>query len=72
MPANSDHVSADNVFRKVEAKLALRLPEPLTAHGDEMFELEITADQTWQPRPHDPKNRDDRKISIAVCNIQCS
>ena len=29
----------------------MRLPEPLTARDDEMFELEITADQTWQPRP---------------------
>jgi hypothetical protein len=37
-----------------------------------MFELEITADQTWRPRPADPQNRDDREISIAVCNVQCS
>jgi SAM-dependent methyltransferase len=69
---NGSPLSACTLFRYGWVELELRLPEPLDAHGDEMFELEITADQTWQPRPADPKNRDDRKISIAVCNIQCS
>ena len=69
---NGSPLSACTLFRYGWVELELRLPEPLTARGDEMFELEITADQTWEPRPHDPKNRDDRKISIAVCNLQCS
>jgi SAM-dependent methyltransferase len=69
---NGTPLSAFTLFRYGWIELELRLPEPLTARGDEMFELEITADQTWQPRPADPQNRDDREISIAVCNVQCS
>lgn len=68
---NGSPLSGCTLFRYGWVELELRLPEPLTARGDEMFELEITADQTWQPRPHDPEHRDDREISIAVCNIQC-
>lgn len=34
------------------------------------YELEIRADRTWQPRPDDPHHRDDRELSIAVCNIE--
>ncbi len=33
------------------------------------YDLEVRADRTWQPRPTD-ENRDDREISIAVCNIE--
>jgi SAM-dependent methyltransferase len=69
---NGSPLSACTLFRYGWMELELRLPEPLTARDGDMFELEITADQTWQPRPHDGENRDDRNISIAVCNIQCS
>jgi hypothetical protein len=34
------------------------------------FELEVRADRTWQPRPDDNGNRDDRELSIAVCNLE--
>jgi hypothetical protein len=34
------------------------------------YELKIRADRTWQPRPSENANRDDREISIAVCNIE--
>jgi ubiquinone/menaquinone biosynthesis C-methylase UbiE len=34
------------------------------------FELEIRADRTWQPIAHDPTSKDDRELSIAVCNIE--
>jgi len=33
-------------------------------------ELKIRTSRTWQPRPGDAENRDDREISIAVCNIE--
>jgi SAM-dependent methyltransferase len=69
---NGSLLSTCTLFRYGWLELELRLPEALTAREDEPFELEITADQTWQPRPDDPEERDDRKISIAVCNIQCS
>jgi SAM-dependent methyltransferase len=68
---NGSPLSACTLFRHGWLELELRLPEPITA-GDGTFELEITANQTWRPRPADPQNRDDREISIAVCNIQCS
>lgn len=35
-----------------------------------IFELEIRADRTWQPNTHDPTSKDDRELSIAVCNIE--
>ena len=35
-----------------------------------VFELEIRADRTWQPNMHDPTSKDDRQLSIAVCNIE--
>ncbi len=38
--------------------------------GCRIFQLEIRADRTWQPRPNDAHNRDDRQLSIAVCNIE--
>jgi SAM-dependent methyltransferase len=69
---NGSPLSACTLFRYGWVELELRLPKPLSARGEEIFELEITANRTWQPRPRDPNNRDDRQISIAVCNIQCS
>jgi len=35
-----------------------------------IFELGIRADRTWQPNTHDPTSKDDRQLSIAVCNIE--
>jgi SAM-dependent methyltransferase len=69
---NGSPLSTCTLFRHGWIELELRLPESLIARGEEIFELEITANRTWQSRPRDPKNRDDREISIAVCNIQCS
>jgi cyclopropane fatty-acyl-phospholipid synthase-like methyltransferase len=51
--------------------LSLRVPVPDSlsrkAHGK--FEIEILADRTWQPRPAGDETRDDRELSIAVCNM---
>ncbi len=69
---NGSPLSVCTLFRYGWLELELKLPEPLIARENELFELEITADQTWQPRPRNQENRDDREISIAVCNIQCS
>ena len=68
---NGAPLSACTLFRYGWVELELRVPDTLPSAGDELFTLEITADQTWQPRPGDAQNRDDRNISIAVCNIQC-
>ena len=67
---NGAPLSAFTLFRPGWLELEFRLPEPMTAKNSDTFELEITADQTWQPRPNDKKNRDDREISIAVCNLR--
>jgi cyclopropane fatty-acyl-phospholipid synthase-like methyltransferase len=69
---NGSPLGACTLFRYGWIELELRLPEPMNAANGEWFELEITADRTWQPRPGDAQNRDDRNISIAVCNIQCA
>ncbi|MFN2532127.1 MAG: methyltransferase domain-containing protein [Pyrinomonadaceae bacterium] len=46
------------------------LPEELAKGNDGNFEMELRADRTWQPRPGLHEVRDDREISIAVCNIE--
>src|SRR4051794_6510852 len=60
------------LFRHGWVELELRLPESIAPKNGDTFELEITADQTWQPRPNDKTSRDDRQISIAVCNLRYS
>ncbi|MGZ5437134.1 MAG: class I SAM-dependent methyltransferase [Pyrinomonadaceae bacterium] len=44
-----------------DAKDACSLPE---------FDLEVRANRTWQPSAVSDGNKDDRQLSIAVCNIQ--
>jgi hypothetical protein len=65
-------LSACTLFRYGWVELEFRLPEPITPRNGEPFELEITADQTWQPRPNDRQSRDDRHLSIAICNLRYS
>jgi hypothetical protein len=69
---NGKPLSACTLFRYGWVELELRLPEELSAENGQPFELEVTADKTWQPRPGDRQNRDDRPISIAVCNLRYS
>jgi len=69
---NGSPIGACTLFRYGWVELELRLAEPLSAAENAVFELAITASQTWQPRPGNAENRDDRNISIAVCNLQCS
>jgi hypothetical protein len=65
---NGRSLSAFSLFRYGWLTLLTEVPEELAGAGD--FELEIRADRTWRPRPKDPHNRDDRELSIAVCNIE--
>ena len=60
------------LFRYGWLELEFRLAEPVTAKNGELFELEISADQSWQPRPGDRQSRDDRQLSVAVCNLRYS
>jgi SAM-dependent methyltransferase len=67
---NGAALSACTLFRYGWLELEFRLAEPVTAKNGELFELEISADQTWQPRPGDRQSRDDRQLSVAVCNLR--
>jgi SAM-dependent methyltransferase len=69
---NGAPLSACTLFRYGWIELEFRLPEPMSSRNGEPFELEITADKTWQPRPGNRQSRDDRHISIAVCNLRYS
>ncbi|MFL6589235.1 MAG: methyltransferase domain-containing protein [Chthoniobacterales bacterium] len=60
------------LFRYGWIELDVRLPEPIVAGENQTFTLEMTANQTWQPRPADRQSRDDRHLSVAVCNFRCS
>jgi hypothetical protein len=45
------------------------VPERLRRPDGGRFDLQLRADRTWRPRP-DAAHRDDRDLSIAVCNIE--
>ena len=66
---NDARICAFTLVRYGWVELKVELPETLS--GVEEFELELRANRTWQPRPGDRENRDDRDISIAVCNLRC-
>ena len=66
-------LAALSLFRYGWLELEIFVPEDARAAQAEdarAFELEIRADRTWRPRPDDPENKDDRELSIAVCNIE--
>ena len=65
---NGARLSHFSLFSHSWLNLRVPVPAPLTAGGE--FELEIRADRTWQPRPTNDASRDDRELSIAVCNIE--
>jgi ubiquinone/menaquinone biosynthesis C-methylase UbiE len=50
--------------------LEIEVPEALRQAADGLFELEIRASRTWRPRPDDPVGRDDRDLSVAICNLE--
>ncbi|HKP48085.1 MAG TPA: methyltransferase domain-containing protein, partial [Pyrinomonadaceae bacterium] len=50
--------------------LSLTIPVPAQViNADRIYRLEFRASRTWQPRPTDDQARDDRQVSIAVCNV---
>jgi cyclopropane fatty-acyl-phospholipid synthase-like methyltransferase len=50
-------------------EIRILLPETFRSQASADFELELRADRTWQPRPAAEETRDDRELSIAVCNL---
>jgi len=67
---NDELLSSLNLIRNgwVHVDLAVSPVFSAAAKGD--FELRICAGRTWQPRPSNDETRDDREISIAVCNLE--
>jgi SAM-dependent methyltransferase len=65
---NGRRLWALSLLRQGWLELNIRVPDELSAAGS--YELELRADRTWQPRPDDPSNRDDRQLSVAVCNLE--
>ena len=65
---NGSRLSAFSLFRRAWLHLRITVPESLTAESGK-FELEVRANRTWQPRPTNDETRDDRELSVAVCNI---
>jgi len=66
---NGELLATWSLFRQGWLTVGVLVPQRISAQGD-LFELELTASRTWQPRVDVEEDRDDREISIAVCNIQ--
>jgi SAM-dependent methyltransferase len=67
---NGVQLARFSLFRYGWLELKFDLPEILQHAPHNVYELTIRANRTFQPRPDDAENRDDRELSIAVCNIQ--
>jgi cyclopropane fatty-acyl-phospholipid synthase-like methyltransferase len=66
---NGTKLCAFSLFQQSWLNLRVPVPEPLSSKAGGKFEFEIRADRTWQPRPSSDETRDDREVSVAVCNI---
>lgn len=58
-----------SLFRYGWLEVAFEIPQAIQRAPDDTHELSIRASRTFQPRPGDAADRDDRELSIAVCNI---
>jgi len=67
---NGERLSCFALLRRAWLNLHLFVRERLNSEANGEFELEIRASRTWQPRPTNDETRDDRELSIAVCNIE--
>jgi hypothetical protein len=57
-----------DLFRYGWLSLSLSVPADVV-NSDGAYELEFRASRSWKPRPAIDETRDDRELSIAVCNI---
>ncbi|HXI26453.1 MAG TPA: methyltransferase domain-containing protein [Pyrinomonadaceae bacterium] len=67
---NDELLSSLNLIRNGWVHVDLQVPEALAVDGDSNLNLRIRANRTWRPRPTQDETRDDREISIAVCNVE--
>jgi SAM-dependent methyltransferase len=66
---NGTRLSAFELWRYGWLELRVAVPQDLSESARGEFALELRAARTWQPRPTAGDTRDDRELSIAVCNI---
>jgi cyclopropane fatty-acyl-phospholipid synthase-like methyltransferase len=66
---NGERLCAFSLWRYGWLELRVPVSDDLAGLANGEFELELRADRTWQPRPVAGEARDDRELSIAVCNI---
>lgn len=67
---NGEQLSCCSIIRQGWLHVRLFLPDRYHRGGEKDLQLEVVADRTWQPRPTSDESRDDRELSIAVCNIE--
>ena len=67
---NGEPLSTFMLFRHSWLNLRLPVPALINSAASGKFQLEIRAGRTWRPRPTNDQTRDDRELSIAVCNIE--
>jgi cyclopropane fatty-acyl-phospholipid synthase-like methyltransferase len=67
---NGLRLSAFSLYRYGWLELRVLVPATPPFSDARDFELEIRANRTWQPRLTADETRDDRDLSIAVCNIE--
>jgi ubiquinone/menaquinone biosynthesis C-methylase UbiE len=67
---NGRQLSAISLYRYGWLHWQIQIPQELGTAGD--FEIELRSNRTWQPRPSGKAEdgRDDRELSIAVCNLE--
>ena len=66
---NGTRLCAFSLCRYGWLELRVPIPKTVDAPAGGEFELELRAERTWQPRPTNDETRDDRELSVAVCNI---
>lgn len=66
---NGERLCAFSLYRYGWLELRVPIPGTVTETAAGKFELELRAERTWQPRPAQDETRDDRELSVAVCNI---
>jgi hypothetical protein len=67
---NDQLLSSLNLIRNGWIHVDLPVPLDLAIDDAGNCNLSIRANRTWQPRPTNDETRDDREISIAVCNVE--
>jgi len=66
---NGERLCAFSLWRYGWLELRVPVSEDLSELANAEFELELRTDRTWQSRPVADETRDDRELSIAVCNL---